>query len=265
MKWASIEPKSGVVQIYPPDCQTMLDQLLSGSESVYLGDRCFNATVLRRDIGQYEQRTPAIRVGRGLSKPAGRRSVLRIHDTQTEVRCSYRRDGWHLPVQDDLLTKMAVVIGVGEDMVGVWQWCTELDLQRATEGQWMCYSEDICTQLESQWTHGASFELAVSIGIRNMHICVSRNGHAFYEQVDREHNKRRWVRRTYIPRSQLNELRSQNGQDIPDDVCAICTETFTPDLPITRLGCSHAFHSVCWQLILDRGSPRCCLCRADVI
>jgi len=56
--------------------------------------------------------------------------------------------------------------------------------------------------------------------------------------------------------------------DYVEESCALCTERFseTPEWPLRRTPCNHAFHWTCLQHILRQraGEPRCPMCRQSI-
>ena len=56
------------------------------------------------------------------------------------------------------------------------------------------------------------------------------------------------------------------SSDYVDESCALCTEKFsdTPEWPIRRTPCNHAFHWTCLQHLLRNraGQPKCPMCRS---
>lgn len=262
MVFVSINPVTGEVDTYGSDAQSLLSRLVPGA-AVFLGERCFNATVKMNPDGSYHQTTPAIFGERG--KPAGARDVVNVHDGLTTITVYKSGRRWGARAIHPSESKVKNVMPVERHVV-TWQWCTELSLGRAQERHWIPYTDETVSRLEEQWTSGAdTFDVSINVGIRGYVIHVDR-ANAFWVQNDASHQKSRWVRRIHERESSAQRRRELMLQDVPQDVCCLCFDEFSESvhMPRHKTSCGHVFHAACLQPVLDRADARCPLCRCSI-
>lgn len=267
--WVSLEPRTGrYVDFYSDEVQDILNRSALGS-NVFLGAACFSATIYLSTDGKHYQTTPAIAGAKG--KPAGYRSVMRISPTTRELPVWKFPPGWRLypPLQErgnmPVETGIATVPAKEETQV-VWEWCRSNSIANATEADWISYSDMVQQELEGRFTQGGSFNHFVDIGVRQLEIEVDIR-EAYYKQHDRTARKVRWVRRVRRAPSILEAQHASLTNGMLDDVCPICQEDFseTSHMPRQTLSCSHQFHHLCLQPVLERNSnAKCPICRSCI-
>ena len=260
--WGSIERNTGA---FCPFCENQLieDAYQSGRVSIFL-PTCFNATVhFDRGGGAHHQSTPAVG-----SKPAGRRSVSRgVAGAQLDIFWWPAESAWRLdapPAMVDPRRKTVLVTaGAPLDHEVRWQWC---DLPadavgRAVEANWHGYDDESHEKIEEAWARGRPAKLLA--GLSQYEVANFQGTYA--TQVNLATGFRRVVRRgIYKPASP-----DAAPADLEGDCCALCTENFsdTPQWPVTRTSCRHAFHFTCLnQLRARQGAMarRCPVCRTQL-
>ncbi len=255
-----LDPISGVVEPYSSDIQEILKEQSTPSD-IYLGSKCFNATVHLRENGAHYQTTPEISGPRG-GKPGGYREVrqvtARLLSTNNKIQTS---EGWRFSTRGG--SPIELVALPINNRVATWQWCALPNFSPDME-DWICYESDVNDNLERAWTieGNDNFELVIPVGITSKRIIVDRS-HAFFRQQDTEiSTNQRWVRRILMEETWVSRIRDSSMHNCPDDVCAICICTYTETPMISRrtLPCKHTFHCACLAPIRDK---RCPLCRAQ--
>lgn len=141
-----------------------------------------------------------------------------------------------------------------------WQWCdlTGSAAGDAREINWHPYAPDHSDELEDAWVRSAEKEIC--IGLTSYKIGEWQG--AYGTQKNLTTGVVRQVRRGRF------SVQAATPTDYLDDSCALCTEKFTdtPEWPIRRTPCNHAFHYTCLQHILRQraGAPRCPMCRRSI-
>lgn len=219
---------------------------------------CFNAVVhFNRAGGFHHQMTPAVG-----SKPPGFRSVLR--GTHGDAPTLYWWEDtrlWRLeaPTTITYTQEVGVTPPAGDEGF-TWQWCdlTGSAAADAREVNWHAYAPDHGEEIEEAWARGAVKE--ITIGLTTYRVGGWQGTYGTQENLST--GVVRHVRRGRF------QLQASTPSDYADDSCALCTEKFTdtPDWPIRRTPCNHAYHWTCLQHILRQrsGQPKCPMCRRSL-
>jgi hypothetical protein len=224
---------------------------------------CFNAVVhFSRDGGQHHQMTPAVG-----TKPPGFRSVLRGEHGQVATlywweesrlwRLERPPDGAQATFHFQEVTIEPPVQGPDEF---TWQWCDLVGRAAgdAREINWHPYAAEHGADIEAAWQAKRTLEL--SIGLTTYQIGGWQG--TYGTQKNLTTNLERQVRRGRFT------VLSAVPSDYIEESCALCTESFadTPEWPIRRTPCNHAFHWTCLQhLLRQRSGPlRCPMCRGSL-
>lgn len=264
--WGSFERNTGTWTPYSTaENQVIEAAFVSGQPSVDVPS-CFNAVVhFNRNPGRnqhHHQMTPVVG-----SKPAGFRSVLRGSVDQRvilywwESKYTGTTAMWRLDEPPTVQHMQEVTIEPPADASGVpeyvWQWCdlTGSAIGNAVEMNWHSYAEEHGEAIEQAWSQRTELELVIgltsyTIGGWNGIYGIQKNNATGWE---------RQVRRGRFA------LEQSTPEAYRADSCALCTELFTdtPQWPIRRTPCGHAFHYTCLQQIIGRGGQqkRCPMCR----
>ena len=224
---------------------------------------CFNAVVhFRRDSHHHHQMTPAVG-----TKPAGFRSVLRGASGQKATLHWWEETRmWRLepPEPGAQVSVHTQEVAIEPPMEGpesfTWQWCDLVGRAagEAREINWHPYAADQGTMIEASWAAGTTLEL--SIGLTTYQIGGWQG--TYGEQTNLTTNLVRQVRRGRFT------VLAATPTDYVEESCALCTEKFadTPEWPIRRTPCNHAFHWTCLQHLLRQrqGQLRCPMCRGSL-
>jgi len=163
--------------------------------------------------------------------------------------------------------------GDADGLVALWEWCRvpkAKDPQQLPRDAWGIYGEEHGKTIEAAFREGKP-SAPICIGIRTYDVVFT--GTETGKQVDRALNKRRLVRRRLLPPGERDEVLraaseefAANNADVAEGECAVCFADFaeTPTIPVVRLAeCGHCFHGACVQEVADKNDP-CPLCRTDV-
>ena len=220
---------------------------------------CFNAVVhFSRDGGHHHQMTPAVG-----TKPAGFRSVLRGEAGQSAALYWWEDSRlWRLETPDFISYTQDVLVSAPQtaELSFTWQWCdlTGAAAGDAREVNWHPYAPDHGAEVEDAWSRGVTKE--ITVGLTNYRIGGWQGSYGTQENLStgvvRQVRRGRFTVLTSTP------------SDYVDESCALCTERFTdtPEWPIRRTPCNHAFHWTCLQHILRQrsGAPKCPMCRRSL-
>lgn len=224
---------------------------------------CFNAVVhFERHGGNHHQMTPAVG-----TKPPGFRSVLRGRAGQKATLYWWDDQRlWRLeaPVNGPITHTQEVVItppaDTGEAQF-TWQWCDLVGRAAgdAREINWHPYSAEQGAEVEDAWTRGVEKE--VTIGLTAYRIGSWQGAYGIQKNLTTGVERQ-------VRRGRFTVLASTPA-DYVDESCALCTEKFsdTPEWPIRRTPCNHAYHWTCLQHILRQRvgqPPKCPMCRASL-
>jgi len=225
---------------------------------------CFNAVLhFNRSGGNHHQLTPAVG-----SKPPGFRSVLR-GTASTKVTLYWWDDGyarlWKLdmppnPAQYTQEVEIYAPEAAAAEPGYTWQWCDLIgnDLAHAVELNWHAYAPEHGDEIEAAWSQKSILQLV--IGLTGYQIGDWQG--IYGTQRNQTTGCVRQVRRGRY------SVEASTPEAYRDDSCALCTETFadTPQWPIRRTPCNHAFHYTCLQHILRQGgrANRCPMCRQSL-
>lgn len=264
--WGSFERNMGTWTPYTPvENQAIEAAFQRGDASIEL-PTCFNAVLhFNRGMGRddhHHQLTPAVG-----SKPPGYRSVLRATPGH-KVLLYWWDDGaarlWRLetpPYPAQHTQEIAIPQPeTAEDPGFTWQWCDLVGaaVAHAVEINWHAYAPEHGEQIEAKWTTKEQLQLV--IGLTNYTI-GEWNG-TYGVQRNQTTGCVRQVRRGRF------SIEASTPEAYQDDSCALCTEKFTdtPQWPIRRTPCNHAFHYTCLQHILRQvgRANRCPMCRASL-
>ena len=245
-----LNPISGVVEPYSNDIQETLNSTWAGGihySSIYLGSKCFHATVFFDRYDKHYQTTPAIQG----AKPPGYRQVRRVTNVSTLFQHNTPM-GWRFCNSDDLGAQ-PTVIRMPHARVPSWQWCTVTSIS-PNDTDWISYNTTLNDDLEEIWTtEGDNF---VFVCDTNKRIFVDRSS-VFFREEDTATGNTRWVRRILVELSD-----NRKTQHSEEDVCAICICDFSDDAMTTEtLMCNHTFHCACLARLIEK---KCPLCRAPI-
>ena len=129
--WVSVEPKSGIVSAYPKFAQNLIDRAVTNNESeVFLGPKCFNATIKLSLDGNHSQHTPATSF-----KNSGFRSVNFVDNLAQHVDIYKLSSGiWtFIKCGSNVVAKPIPCI----PEVVVWCWCSKNCFKDAKECDWI--------------------------------------------------------------------------------------------------------------------------------
>jgi hypothetical protein len=121
------------------------------------------------------------------------------------------------------------------------------------------YAPDHGSQVEEAWSR--KVELVLTIGVTSYKIANWQG--AYGQQTNLTTGVSRQVRRG------RTTVLAATPADYVDDSCALCTEKFTdtPEWPLRRTPCGHAFHWTCLQHVLRQRAgtaSRCPMCRTSL-
>ena len=278
------------IDLYSFDiCKDILESIHTGKKSLFLGDRCFNATVYFEDgiFGHKFQTTPAI-----YNKPSGHRFVFVAvldHSISDIILYTKQHHGnWHMMHKqpsrcdcieldtDKRLTKIIKTIPdhyyskneAAADTIPVWQWCLRVPetcnyctIFNSAEEDWKEYPRDLNTRIEELYQDNSKTEIAIEVGIRKFMITIPPNT-IFGKQYDPIYKKTRIIRRKMIHDKKVEGIWNSMEEDT-DEVCAICLDPMRDTDQIIRVPCGHRFHGCCIQHLADTGE-RCAYCRTEV-
>lgn len=261
--WGSFERNTGTWTPYSPSESSSIEAAWQNPNVPDLEvPTCFNAVVhFSRDGGHHHQMTPAVG-----TKPAGFRSVLRgEHGQKVTLHWWEDRRLWRLePPPDGQASAFTQEVTVEPPVAGpeefTWQWCDLIGQAAgdAREINWHPYAPEHGTQIEAAWQAGTTLELG--IGLTSYQIGCWQG--TYGTQKNLSTNAVRQVRR-----GRFTVLASVPS-DYVEESCALCTERFadTPEWPIRRTPCNHAFHWTCLQHLLRQrsGALRCPMCRGSL-
>jgi hypothetical protein len=266
-KFVSLEPVCGNrLDTYSQSVQDMINAAISsGQNSVYLGDKCFNATIHFKENGNMCQTTPGImgngsRYTRYLKQP-GYRDVIKMPVNENHLSV-YRNNNneWRYYNQDIELslrtqTQNARCVD-NSSTTPSWQWC-QYSRDDSNDAKWYNYGEEHNAQIEEAFNINGRTEVTIIVGIIPYTIKFDSIHKAFAIQENTAHNKSRLVRRAF-----LNQEEILNGTE---GVCAICFDDFSAStIPTSSpFNCTHNFHCACIQLVLDTHNS-CPICRAEI-
>mmetsp|Transcript_18395 Transcript_18395/g.47119 ORF Transcript_18395/g.47119 Transcript_18395/m.47119 type:complete len:313 (-) Transcript_18395:280-1218(-) len=245
----------------------MIEEAFRRGDSTIGLPTCFNAVLhFNRGSGpndHHHQLTPAVG-----SKPPGFRSVLRGAPGQ-KVTLYWDDDGmtrlWRLeiPAVPTPYTQ-EIEVSAPPDMSGVsdytWQWCDLVgsDIAHAVEFNWHAYASEHGDEIERAWSQQTPLELTIGL----TQYSISQWQGIYGTQRNLTTGCVRQVRRGRY------SIEATVPEAYRDDSCALCTELFTdtPQWPIRRTPCNHAFHYTCLQHILRQGgrANRCPMCRTSL-
>jgi len=140
----------------------------------------------------------------------------------------------------------------------LWQWC-DTDPVVAVEANWHIYTAEHSAMIESAWLNGLT-KLLLQIGLTEYEVGY------FEGETARQYNAKSGNLRA-VRRAPLNTLGINVPADLTEERCALCTEDFgnTPEWPVKRVVCGHAFHHTCLRRLLDSGNHTDCpLCRTPL-
>ena len=270
----SMDPVHNTVHVYSPeDCKRMsalylraLASTRGNTVSIYLGARCFNATVHLKRNGECYQTTPPQRFG-ATYKPGGYRSVVavplfeadfRAKQLQTTVYSAMRHKAYHfIPPRtaaaradadggdafEHTVTIPAAYLQSPDDAhdarVPLWQWNrhthdtidshSNSSIFNVSDEDWQPYSTDVNAQLTAHFDAdgGDRTPAIVEVGCRTYEI-HSLPGGLYARQVDAVHRKMRLVRRIYVSPAECAALRAAAvvGEAARDGQCALCFDDF---------------------------------------
>ena len=263
--WGSIERNTGT---WTPYSAQENAQIEAAFQNPAVADvevpTCFNAVVhFAREAGaHHHQLTPAVG-----TKPVGFRSVLRGHVGQA-VTLHWWEDQrrWQLEVPDASVQARVLTqeVTVEPPMAGpeafTWQWCDLIGqaVADAREINWHPYAPDHGARIEAAWS--TSIELQLDIGLTSYRIGGWQG--TYGQQTNLTTGAVRQVRRGRFT------VLTTTPADYAEESCALCTESFadTPEWPIRRTPCRHAFHWTCLQHLLRQrqGQLRCPMCRSSL-
>jgi hypothetical protein len=287
----SYDPVRNQIDLYSFDiCRDILESVHRGKHSLFLGDRCFNATVYFKDsiFGPMYQTTPII-PGR---KPAGHRYVFAqtLDGTISEIilYTSKSNGEWYMKHRqpsrldcieldtDTRLTKITKIIPdhyyskneAAADTLPVWQWCFKVPetchystIYHSAEEDWKEYPRDINSSIEELYQDNAKTEISIEVGIRKFMITIPPNS-IFGKQYDPIYKKTRIIRRKMIHDIKAEGIWNAMGAET-DETCAICLDPMRETDQLIRIPCGHRFHGCCIQHLADVGD-RCAYCRTEV-
>ena len=267
--WGSFERNTGTWTPYSTaENEAIEANFVSGQPSADVPS-CFNAVVHfnrnpEPDQHHY-QMTPSVG-----NKPPGFRSVLRGEVGQRVTLHWWESDYtgtaamWRLDLPPAAHHTQEVTVEAPADAQGapeyVWQWCdlTGRAIENAVEMNWHSYAEEHGEEIEQAWSQRSPLELV--IGLTGYSI-GGWNG-IYGTQKNNTTGCERQVRRGRFA------IEQSTPEAYREDSCALCTELFTdtPQWPIRRTPCGHAFHYTCLQHILRRGGQqnRCPMCRQSL-
>lgn len=123
-----------------------------------------------------------------------------------------------------------------------WQWC-DLTGQAAADSReinWHPYTAEHGAEVEDAWSRKVTKE--ITVGLTTYRVGGWQGSYGFQENLTT--GIKRQVRRGRI------SALAATPADFADESCALCTESFadTPEWPIRRTPCNHAFHWTCLQV-----------------
>lgn len=265
--WGSFERNTGTWTPYSAVENELIEASYQNRAPSAEVPTCFNAVVHFNYGGGaqdfHHQMTPAVG-----SKPPGFRSVLR--GTVGQKVTLYWWDEarmWRLdypPTAPQYVQEVGIQPPPNSADVGGpeyhWQWCdlTGSAIKDAVEVNWHPYASEHSEEIEQAWTRGERLQL--TIGLTGYSIGDWQGSYGTQRNLTT--NCVRQVRR-----GRFTVMDSTPGS-LVDDSCALCTELFTdtPQWPIRRTPCGHAFHYTCLQHILRRPGRenRCPMCRRSL-
>jgi hypothetical protein len=263
--WGSFERNTGGWSPYSASENLRIERAFSESDAETIEvPTCFNAVVhFNRQGGHHHQLTPAVG-----TKPPGFRSVLRGQVDEMATLHWWPEPGlWRLePPPADVpgpVHTQHVRIEPPADSADsfTWQWCDLLGraVAEAREINWHPYAAEHGEEIEAAWAAGVERELVV--GLTSYRVGGWQGSYG--TQTNLTTGVIRQVRRGRF------FVVSSVPADYVEESCALCTEMFTdtPQWPIRRTPCNHAFHWTCLQHILrQRGgqAAKCPMCRRSL-
>tara|TARA_Y100000741_G_scaffold359433_1_gene340079 strand:- start:376 stop:1185 length:810 start_codon:yes stop_codon:yes gene_type:complete len=265
--YISLEPVLGTyADCYSENCQRKIKQAHDNREEhVSLGEECFNAVLYFHQNIPIIQRTPATRF-----KQSGRRSVKLVsYDDDTVQVFKIPGFGWSLYQTVNYTNiKMIPIKRIRGDEVHFWQWSTNVSFNQSKDSSWIYYSNENQEVIEQAFQRKED-KVTVTIGLANFEIIFSKDS-VFHKQIRHVDTgpKQRWVRRTLLSSSIKKYIEDKLASSCSEyDQCAICLNDFSenPLNPWIKLDCSHIFHKLCVQQLLERDDDKCPLCRASTL
>eukprot|EP00298_Acanthocystis_sp_HF-20_P013553 c20405_g1_i1.p1 GENE.c20405_g1_i1~~c20405_g1_i1.p1 ORF type:complete len:711 (-),score=311.33 c20405_g1_i1:64-2196(-) len=297
--WVSLNPVNPEINVYPPHIATKIEEAYLGWRQdmniapelakIELGSAFYDATVHFSRTSFHCQTTPAQRFPgtRIPSKPPGYRSVQRIvcrQDGKISLKGKPDEIGeWRIVDGGGTLFEITVPItqlvtsrgdSAGEDdepphavvveeLLPIWLWNKNTDydiVHRSKETDWGFYPESENKVIENAWQNKEK-EVDIVLGTVPLTIIFSPNS-VYARQI--HDKKERLVKRVTMSKADYETQSLQNSLESLrfSQLCSICLEEFsaTPSLPVATTTCSHKFHSLCIQQIVDRHEP-CPICR----
>ncbi len=263
--WGSFERNTGTWTPYSRAENTAIEVAFARGDQMIELPTCFNAVLhFNRSGGHHHQMTPAVG-----SKPPGYRSVLR-GTAGMKVPLYWWDDGftrmWRLempshPAQHVQEVTIEAMEETASDPEYIWQWCDLVgdELAHAVELNWHAYAPEHGEEIEAAWAQQADLQLV--IGLTGYKLSEWQG--IYGTQRNLTTGCVRQVRRGRFT------VAATTPDAYRDDSCALCTEKFadTPQWPIRRTPCNHAFHYTCLQHILRQGNSRanrCPMCRTSL-
>lgn len=240
--WVSLDPRSGELDIYPPEVASRLEQEAAAqarqASLAGLGGRWDNMFVELGDVPVQRTRNGGRRDVRRFIVPAGAREAKvfatqtmrgwRIADQEVPGHTEERRalvsgssvlpgsgrivamgSTTHFPMTWSVASAAAIADALEKEreagLVGLWEWCQIAEppnVNAVSPEMWGVYSEEQNQEVERAYRAGEPCA-KVTIGIRNFDIAFDGPNRA--KQVDMVLRKRRHVRRRAVLPSVLDE------------------------------------------------------------
>ncbi len=263
--YISLEPNRAIyADSYVYECQLKIQKShVEDKKTCELGANCFNATIIFSPSSWIPilQKTPAVG-----SKPPGCRSVrLVTHGDITVTAYKIPKFGWSLYSSPECRESKIVNIKYNKgDERSFWQWCSELDIQKATESSWIYYSDEDQERIENAFQSNECL-VQINVGLTAIEIHFSSGSSVYHTQTRTSENgpRTRWVRRVLLSNLEKSEIVTKLEAEQKKDICALCLSEFGDTLlsPTRKLSCGHVFHGMCIQMNIERGHNTCPLCR----
>ena len=267
--WGSFERNTGTWTPYSPSENALIERAFADPSTASVEvPTCFNAVVHfdRTTGGYHHQITPAFG-----TKPAGFRSVLRgqVGEAATLYWCMgdtgprWQLDSNAPPAADQMFTQQVVIEPpiTAEQESFTWQWCDLMGSAAADarEINWHAYALEQNDEIEAAWASGRTLEIVIGLTTYK----IGQWSGTYGTQTNMTTNAVRQVRRGRFT------VEANTPADYQDESCALCTEKFadTPEWPIRRTPCNHAFHWTCLQHLLRQRAgqaARCPMCRQSL-
>lgn len=301
--WGSIERNTGTWTPYDEAENELIEAAFARGADTVAVPTCFNAMVYFDQIrGYHHQITPAV----GAKPAGFRSVVrgddgqcVTLYWWGAPLPGMWKVDSPppEIPIHTQEVT---VHPPAGGPTAFTWQWCDLIGQAAgaALEINWHPYAPDHGAEIEAAWAQRREHQLV--IGLTAYQIGAWEG--AYGTQTNLTTHVKRQVRAPRLSQRPNGTDRAGMGEPPPpnlwyhpsrarafcaaqvrrgrfarvastptdyvEESCALCTETFTdtPEWPIRRTPCNHAFHWTCLQHILRNrsGASRCPMCRASL-